>query len=88
MSIRGLASNPNDPEAIQGHVLIRFDVDPFGRTENVSVVESDPPGFKDDSAQRSIGQSRFRPRMDNGNFVYARDRGYMITFSYMPNAAD
>jgi len=88
MSIRGLASNPNDPEAVQGHVLIRFDVDPFGRTQNVSIVESVPPGFKDDSAQRSMSLSRFRPRMEDGDFVFARDRGYMITFSYMPNAAD
>jgi hypothetical protein len=88
MSIRGLASNPNDPDAVPGHVLIRFDVDPFGRTQNVSIVESDPPGFKDDSAQRSMSLSRFRPRMEDGDFVFARDRGYMITFSYMPDAAN
>lgn len=88
MSIRGLAANPNDPEAMPGHVLIRFDVDPFGRTENVAIVESVPPGFKDDSAERAMRQSRFRPRMEDGRFVYARDRGYMITFSYMPDALE
>ncbi len=85
MSIRGLAQDPNDPDAADGRVLIEFDVDPYGRTENVRVLESDPPGFKDDSAARSIRQSRFRPRIDDGQFVYARRQGYLISFRYIPD---
>ncbi|MGD8323412.1 MAG: tetratricopeptide repeat protein [Gammaproteobacteria bacterium] len=88
MSIRGLAQNPNAPDAADGHVLLEFDVDPYGRTENVKVIESVPPGFKDDSAARSVRQSRFRPRIENGEFVYALRQGYLISFRYMPDDDD
>jgi len=88
MSVRGLAQNPNDPDAVGGHVLVRFDVDMYGRTQNVEVLESDPPGFKDESAARSMRQSRFRPRIEDGRFVTARGLGYMITFRFMPDDED
>ena len=87
-SSRGLAQNPNDPDARSGHVLLRFDIDPFGRTENVEILESVPPGFKDDAAARSVRLSRFRPQIENGEFVLARSRAYMITFSYMSDDED
>jgi protein TonB len=88
MSIRGLAQDPNDSDAVDGHVLIEFDIDPYGRPENISVIESNPPGFKDDSAARSVRQSRFRPRIENGQFVHARRQGYLISFRYVPDGQD
>jgi TonB family protein len=85
MSIRGLAQNPNDPDSMGGQVLLQFDIDPYGRTQNVSIIESDPPGFKDDAAARSVRQSRFRPRIVDGQFVTARRQGYRISFRYIPD---
>ena len=88
MSVRGLAQNPNDSNAVDGRVLVEFDVDPYGRPENATVRESDPPGFKDDAAVRAVRQSRFRPRIENGQFVFARRHGYLISFRYIPDDRD
>lgn len=88
MSIRGLAQDPNDPDAVDGSVLVEFDIDPYGRSENITVVRSDPPGFKDDAAARSVRQSRFRPRIEDGEFVHARRQGYLISFRYVPDDSD
>ena len=85
MSIRGLAQDPNDPDSIGGEVILQFDIDPYGRTENITVLESNPPGFKDDAAARSVRQSRFRPRIEEGQFVTARRQGYRIRFRYIPD---
>ncbi len=82
-SNRGLGS-PNDPGALPGHVLITFDVIESGRTANVTVVESVPPGLKDDSTARAIGRSRFRPRMVDGEIVRARGLARNFTFHYQP----
>ncbi len=88
MSIRGISGDPLDSDAIEGRVLVQFDVDPTGRPENVAIVESEPPGFKDAAAARAIRQSRFRPRIENGEFVYARGRGFLFTFRYVPDEVD
>ena len=82
-SNRGLGS-PNDPGALPGHVLITFDVDDLGRTRNVAVVESVPPGLKDDSTARAINRSRFRPRMVDGEIVWSRGQARNFTFHYQP----
>ncbi|MEE8093873.1 MAG: tetratricopeptide repeat protein [Gammaproteobacteria bacterium] len=82
-SSRGIGS-PNDPGALPGHVLITFDVTEFGRTVNVTVVESVPPGLKDDSTARAIGRSRFRPRMVDGELVRAPGLARNFTFHYQP----
>ena len=82
-SNRGL-SGPDDPGALPGHVLIAFDVTENGRTTNVIVVESVPPGLKDDATARAIGRSRFRPRMVDGELVRARRLARNFTFHYQP----
>ena len=82
-SNRGLA-NKSDPDAVPGNVLITFDVDELGRTRNVAVVEAVPPGLKDDSTARAINRSRFRPRMVDGELVWARGLARNFTFHYLP----
>ena len=82
-SNRGI-TNANNPGALPGHVLITFDVDDLGRTTNVTVVESVPPGLKDNSTARAINRSRFRPRMVDGEFVWARGLARNFTFHYQP----
>jgi TonB family protein len=84
MSTRDLAPDPSDRAAVRGKVLVQFDVTPGGRTENVFVVESEPVGFKDEAAVRSISQSRFRPRIADGMLVEARGLGLLFNFSYLP----
>ena len=82
-STRGLADE-GEPGALPGHVLVTFDVLPSGRTRNIRIVESDPPGFKDESSARSIARSRFRPQMVDGEPVLAEDVARDFTFYYTP----
>lgn len=72
-------------DAIDGHVLVRFDLDALGRTENVAVVESKPPGFKDESVVRHVRRSRFRPQLENGGLVPAQALVLQFTFRYTPD---
>lgn len=86
-STRGLA-DPGDIGAVPGHVLVVFDVTPDGRSENISILESDPPGLKDDAAARSIARSRFRPRMVDGEIVHAQGIARNFTFYYEPEPGE
>ncbi len=82
-SNRGLGDE-NDEGALPGHVLITFDVTDSGRTANVAVIESVPPGLKDDSTARAINRSRFRPRMVDGELVVSQGLARNFTFHYQP----
>jgi hypothetical protein len=85
MSRRGLSDDPGDP---RGHVLVRFDIDTFGRSENVVVITSEPAGLKDEAVARRIRQSRFRPNIANGKVVAATNKGLDIIFRYVPSDDD
>lgn len=80
LSQRGLSSDPSAPN---GHVVVHFTVDTQGRTRDVTIVESDPPGLKDEAVLRMFRTSRFRPRIVDGALTPAR-RAYDIQFKYAP----
>ncbi len=82
-SNRGISA-ASEPGALPGHVLITFDVTEFGRTTDVTVIESVPPGLKDDSTARAINRSRFRPRIVDGEFVRVLGQARNFTFHYLP----
>ena len=82
LSQRGLSADPN---AQAGFVLVRFDLDPTGQTRNVQVLESKPVGFKDEAVTRHVRLSRFRPHMEDGVPVVARNLALQITFRYLDN---
>ena len=86
-STRGLA-DAGEPGALPGHVLVTFDVLPSGRTRNIQILESVPPGLKDESSARSIARSRFRPQIVDGEPVLAEGVARDFTFYYTPRAAD
>ncbi len=79
-SRRGLSTNPQDP---WGNVVLRFIVDTSGRTSDVEVIESDPPGLKDEAFARQFRQSRFRPLVRDGELLPVR-RAFDIKFQYEP----
>ncbi len=84
-SQRGLRPEGSEPGLSQGFVLVTFDVTPEGRTANVQVVDSDPPGKKDEAIVRSMRRSRFRPRMVDGEVVLAEKLARKFTFSFKPS---
>ena len=82
-STLGLA-DPSEPYVTEGYVLVSFNVTPVGQATNVSVLESEPSGFKDEATILSIERSRFRPRMLDGEMVTAMGITRKYTFLYVP----
>jgi tetratricopeptide (TPR) repeat protein len=83
ISPRGLST---EPEAKSGHVTAKFDLDIRGNAYDVTVVESDPPGFKDEAVLRHIRRSRFRPLIADGAFVAGDDLAIQFRFRYAEDA--
>ena len=84
ISPRGLST---DPDALSGHVTVRFDIDTGGNSGNVMLVESNPVGLKDEAVLRHIRRSRFRPAVANGELVTARGLAIQVKFRYLPESA-
>ena len=84
ISARGLST---EPDAASGHVTVKFDLDSSGNTQNVTLVESEPAGFKDEAVLRHIRRSRFRPIVEEGQVVPGRDLAIQVTFRYLPDSA-
>jgi TonB family protein len=77
-----------DPDAPSGFVTVRFDLDTSGSSQNVTLVESNPAGLKDEAVLRHIRRSRFRPLIANGEIVPGKGLGIQVTFRYLPEGAD
>jgi TonB family protein len=67
-------------------VIVKFDLDKSGHANNVTIVESDPPGFKDEAVIRHIRRSRFRPQMVDGEAVARESLALQFNYRYSPNA--
>ena len=83
ISTRGVSQEADGP---MGHVLVRFDLDTAGRPANASVIESDPPGLKDEAVLRHVRRSRFRPQIVDGNITPAMGLALQFTYRYTPDA--
>jgi TonB family protein len=84
ISPRGLSTDPN---AASGHVTVRFDVDRWGNSNNVTLVESTPVGLKDEAVLRHIRRSRFRPLVANGELVQGTGLAIQVRFRYLDEVA-
>jgi TonB family protein len=83
ISPRGLST---DPDALSGHVTVRFDIDRAGNSANVMLVESNPVGLKDEAVLRHIRRSRFRPLVMDGQLVAGTGLAIQVKFRYLPEA--
>jgi TonB family protein len=81
ISPRGLS---NEPDALSGHVTVRFDIDTAGNSANVTLVDSNPVGLKDEAVLRHIRRSRFRPVLADGAVVVAKGLAIQVKFRYLP----
>jgi TonB family protein len=86
MSRRGLRTRGSEPGLQEGFVTIQFDLLANGRTDNVIVLESEPAGGKDESALRSIRNSRLRPSIVDGKVIRTEGLIRRYVFSYKPSA--
>jgi|GEM_PF-3003428 len=56
---------------LTGRVTVRFCVDPEGKTEQLKVAKSRPPGEFDDTALALMRTAMFKPHRVNGQAVFA-----------------
>jgi TonB family protein len=82
ISQRGLSRAPN---ALPGYVIVMFDVDRSGRTDDVRVARSEPPGFKDEAVVRAVRRWRFRPHVEDGEIVPRDDVALQFNYRYLPD---
>jgi TonB family protein len=75
-----------DPDAKPGHVLVRFDIDLGGNPADITLLESDPVGFKDEAVLRHIRRSRFRPWIADGAAARGENVAIRVDFRYLPDA--
>ncbi len=80
--VRPLHRYPSRAQArgIEGWVHLRFDVTPEGTTENVRVLDSDPPRTFDRAAKRAVEKYKYKPRIENGVPVARPDVEVVLSF--------
>jgi TonB family protein len=83
ISPRGLSTEAG---ALSGQVTVRFDIDTAGNSQNVTLVNSDPAGLKDEAVLRHVRRSRFRPLLANGQVVQGTGLAIQVKFRYSPEA--
>ncbi|MES9854241.1 MAG: energy transducer TonB [Candidatus Thiodiazotropha sp. L084R] len=67
---------------IEGKVVLKFTINPDGSVSNATVVESEPPGYFEQSALRAISRWEFHPKVVEGKAV---SRTATQTISYRLN---
>lgn len=65
-----------------GIVTVRYDVNRYGRPENVRIVESDPPELYDYMAKNHVRNFAFRPKLVDGKAVSSPGRLFELRYSY------
>jgi protein TonB len=67
--------------AIEGHVVVRYDVTDSGDVRNVRVVEAEPPGVFDAAGIAAVSQWRYRPSSRDGVAQAVRNVESRLEFS-------
>ena len=74
------AANPTDEQ--NGYVVVSYDVDEGGRSDNIRVVESVPPGLYDYIVKNHVRGFAFRPRFAEGQPVRTRNETFEVRYSF------
>lgn len=78
-----------NPEKFQdGFIQLEYDVNEYGRVDNVRIIESNPADLLDDRVSYLLGRSYFRPRFANGSAVMTAGLQLSHRFSYLPDDQD
>ena len=74
------AANPTDEQ--NGYIVVSYDVDEGGRSDNIRVVESVPPGLYDYIVKNHVRGFAFRPRFSEGQPVRTRNETFEVRYSF------
>ncbi|MEJ2604363.1 MAG: TonB family protein [Gammaproteobacteria bacterium] len=67
----------------RGTVVIGYTVNERGRAEDITVVESEPPGLMDSEAKRAVRRFVYRPRYEAGDPVATPGQTFRHSFAYI-----
>ncbi len=67
-------------EGIKGSIVLKYDVNALGQTENIQVMNANPSNIFDQNCMRAIQQWRFKPKMIDGKAVAVRGSQYKFNF--------
>ncbi len=70
---------------IEGYVIVRLTVTPQGTTENIEVIEADPPGYFERAAIQAASKFKYKPKVVNGQPVKVEGVLYRFTFELEDN---
>jgi len=76
---------PNYPmrarqDGVEGHVVVRFDIDPRGNVQNPTVLSAKPRGVFEREALRAIRRWRYKPTIEGGKPTWDRGQKVRIPF--------
>lgn len=81
-----LLGNASDPDTTKnGVMVVLYDINEFGRTANIRIIESVPAKYHDYIVFNHVQNFAFRPRLVDGEAVVSRDMSFEIHFSYRDN---
>ncbi len=80
----GMGKTTDPSQTREGRVDLQFDVDKDGQTMNVSILRSDPPGFRDDAFKRIVQDQRYRPLFVDGEPARKDHVKRTFEFRYAP----
>ncbi|MEM7611443.1 MAG: energy transducer TonB [Pseudomonadota bacterium] len=86
--------NANNPSGIdrtaadRGFVELTYDVSPRGRTTNIRIVDSEPPGLMDRYVARKVRRFAYRPALQDGRPVIYRGLRWRHDFRYRASRLD
>jgi TonB family protein len=67
----------------RGVVVANYTVNARGRTEEITVIESTPPGLMDTEVKRAVRRMVFRPRYVDGQPVSTPDQTFRHRYAYI-----
>ncbi len=70
---------------IEGYVIVQLTVTPQGTTENIKVLEADPPGYFERAAMQAAAKFKYKPKVVNGQPVKVEGVLYRFTFELEDN---
>ncbi|MFQ5347040.1 MAG: energy transducer TonB [Rhodothalassiaceae bacterium] len=65
---------------IEGYVIVQLTVTPQGTTEDVKVIEADPPGYFERASIQAASKFKYKPKVVNGQPVKVEGVLYRFTF--------
>ena len=79
--MRNLFMRASTRETTSGsRILVRFDVNAEGETENIEVIEGDPTGYWSELVADHVEKFVFRPKIVDGEAVRHEDMFWDITY--------